>query len=202
MNSLLPIPLLLYAMATTVFLSQGVFETRNLKAADLRVKDKEEIEPSYGFPVNARVRYPQRGERVDWTCPSWINFYQYPFEKLGLRFPFSALVSGFISLAKLSPCQIMPQTWRLLRSMEFLIEKNGLSFASEDLGFSYDLRTSGKGRFILTLKPGTKPLVLGISNANDRGWLTRFFFVERSSLSGSGDYLPDRLRVAGKPLSF
>ncbi|CAH9084038.1 unnamed protein product [Cuscuta europaea] len=101
----------------------------------------------------------------------------------------------------------MPQTWRLIRSLEVLIEKYGLKFSAHDLGYTYDLRTSGKGRFILIVKSGRDPLILGISNANDRGWMTKFFFVERSSLGESGGFLTDNWRTAGEdqktiPLEF
>ncbi|CAH9112383.1 unnamed protein product [Cuscuta europaea] len=126
-------------MEQPIFKSQGVLETKNLKAGDLQTKDKEEIESAYCFPPSARIRYPQRGERPDWIFPGWVCFYQYPFEKLGVRFPLSELIKGFITVTQVSPCHIMMQTWRLLRSLVFLIEKNGLHFSAEDLGFTYDL---------------------------------------------------------------
>ncbi|CAH9114366.1 unnamed protein product [Cuscuta europaea] len=92
----------------------------------------------------------------------------------------------------------MPPTWRLIRSLEVLIEKNGSKFSADDLGFTYDLRTSGKGIFMVIVKPGREPLVLGISNANDRGWMTKFFFVEKSSLGEHEDFLVDKWRTAGE----
>ncbi|CAH9133902.1 unnamed protein product, partial [Cuscuta epithymum] len=184
-------------MELVVFQSQGVFETKNLRAADLRSKDLEEIRSSYGFPPSAQIRFPARGERVDWVSPGWLNFYQYPFEKLGVRFPFSELVKGFIARAQISPCQIMPQAWRLLRSLEYLIEKHNLQYSAEDLSFTYDLRTSGRGRFTLVTKAGADPIILGINSANDRGWITKFFFVEKASLGEHAQSFPDRLRVVG-----
>ncbi|CAH9110112.1 unnamed protein product [Cuscuta epithymum] len=96
----------------------------------------------------------------------------------------------------------MPQTWRILRSLEFLMEKETLSYSVDDLGFTYDLRNSGKGRFILTAKTGMEPLILGVDGANDRGWLSKFFYVERSSLGEVGDLLPDRLRTTGETKTF
>ncbi|CAH9093937.1 unnamed protein product [Cuscuta europaea] len=134
----------------------------------------------------------------------WIGHARVEFpssnthsKKLGVQYPFSELVSGFLALPQVSPCQVMPQTWRLLRSLEVLIEKNGLKFTSRDLVLTYDLRTSGKSRFILTLKTGRNPLILGISNANDRGWMEKFFFVERASLGEHGNGLMDSLRISG-----
>ncbi|CAH9061791.1 unnamed protein product, partial [Cuscuta europaea] len=127
----------------------------------------------------------------------------YPF-KIGMKFPFSSLVRDFLAFVKVSPSQVMPQVWRVLRGLEVLSEKHSIPFSFEDLGFTYDLRSSGAGRFTLAVKDAREALILRADKANDRGWMSQFFFVQKDSLSSEGAFLEESLHKDRKtiPLSY
>ncbi|CAH9120093.1 unnamed protein product [Cuscuta europaea] len=127
----------------------------------------------------------------------------YPF-KIGMKFPFSSLARDFLAFVKVSPSQIMPQVWRVLRGLEVLSEKHSIPFTFEDLGFTYDLRSSGAGRFTLAVKDAREALILRADKANDRGWMSLFFFVQKDSLGYDGAFLEESLHKDRKtiPLSY
>ncbi|CAH9112309.1 unnamed protein product [Cuscuta epithymum] len=86
---------------------------------------------------------------------------------------------------------MMPQTWRILKDNEVLSEKFNIPFEALDIGYTYDLRTSRIGRYTLTAKDNREAIVSCVDKVNDRGWQTKFFFVQRSSLHPDGSFLED-----------
>ncbi|CAH9071283.1 unnamed protein product [Cuscuta europaea] len=127
----------------------------------------------------------------------------YPF-KIGMKFPFSPLARDFLAFVKVFPSQIMPQVWRVLRGLEVLSEKHSIPFTFEDLGFTYDLHSSGAGRFTLAIKDAREALILMADKANDRGWMSLFFFVRKDSLGSDGAFLEESLHKDRKtiPLNY
>ncbi|CAH9050625.1 unnamed protein product [Cuscuta epithymum] len=96
----------------------------------------------------------------------------------------------------------MPQVWRILRALDVLSEKYVIPFEFEDLGFTYELRTSGPGRFTLGLKEKKARLIHKVDKANDRGWMGMYFFVLKNSLGNEGSFLEDNLRKEKKAISL
>ncbi|CAH9090914.1 unnamed protein product [Cuscuta europaea] len=117
-----------------------------------------------------------------------------------MKFPFSRLVRDFLAFVGVSPSQIMPQVWRVLRALEVLSEKHSLVLDFEDLGFTYDLRSSGADRFTLAVKEGKEALIHKVDKANDRGWMNLYFFVNKESLGSDGSFLEENLHKERKTI--
>ncbi|CAH9139235.1 unnamed protein product [Cuscuta epithymum] len=188
-------------MASQCFIPQFILEPKSAKQAKLTEEQVELIQTSAGFPPNAVIRFPAANERMDWFCPGWVNFLYYPF-KIGMKFPFSPLTRGFLEFVNLSPSQIMPQVWRILRALEVVREKYDIPFEFEDLGFTYELRTSGPGRFTVAMKDKKPRLIHKVDKANDRGWMHWYFFVLKDSLGSEGSFLEDNLHKEKKAISI
>ncbi|CAH9112749.1 unnamed protein product [Cuscuta europaea] len=186
-------------MASQSFIPQHILDPKNSKQAKLSEYHVDFIRSSIGFPHDAVIRFPATNERIDWFCDGWVNFLMYPF-KIGMKFPFSRLVRDFLAFVRVSPSQIMPQVWRVLRALEVLSEKHSLALDFEDLGFTYDLRSSGAGRFTLAVKEGKEALIHKVDKANDRGWMNLYFFVNKESLGADGSFLEENLHKERKTI--
>ena len=138
-----------------------------------------------GFPTGTVVVLPEVGDRADAQKPGWVCFYTYPF-KVGHVFPFSPLVQSVLRAFGVSPGQMMPQFWRVLRGIDETMKRNHLPFDLEDLLYSYFVNQSGPGRFVLQLKHQMSALV-HCTQTNENDWGNKFFFVRLDSL-GDADY--------------
>ncbi len=138
-----------------------------------------------GFPTGTVVVLPEVGDRADAQKPGWVCFYTYPF-KVGHVFPFSPLVQSVLRVFGVSPGQMMPQFWRVLRGIDETMKRNHLPFDLEDLLYSYFVNQSGPGRFALQLKHQMSALV-HCTQTNENDWGNKFFFVRLDSL-GDADY--------------
>lgn len=146
---------------------------------------------NWGFPSEVEFLIPDENELAETKKRGWICFFEYPF-RIGLKFPFSPFIRSFFQSTKILPCQLMPSIWRMLVSIERLTEKFGLSLHSSVVWESYSLIEFDIGRYIFRVRKNCPPLIYGTSTANDRGWRSRFFFVNLGSLGSSGDFLPTR----------
>ena len=81
-------------------------------------------------------------ERVDWDDPGWVSFYEFDFE-VGFIFLVPKLVREVLSHYEIAPSQLMPNTWRLLISLECLSMKREVEFGLLEL-YSYYLREHEK----------------------------------------------------------
>ncbi len=195
------------ASNTSVGPSAGVLLSKDSKACTLTDVELSEVLKVAGFPETVEVILPEAGDRADLPRSGWISFYAYPF-RVGHAFPFSLLVQSVLRHFNLSPGQLMPHSWRVLRVLDEAMLKHDLSFDFVDLMHSFFLNPSGSGRFVLQLKPQRPALALGLK-ASDRGWNHKFFFVRIDSLGGVGaDFLrPDwvsagKLLLAVPPFAF
>lgn len=148
-----------------------------------------------GFPESTVARLPSPADRADSFKEGWICFFEYPF-RIGHSFPFSRLVQDFLVSLELAPCQVMPHTWRLLQTIDEVSSSKGIDFSFDALWRSYYLSTRGSCRFQLRPRRGKGSLVFNL-DVNDRGWRSRFFFVERESLGGDFSFLLSGWRTSG-----
>lgn len=102
-----------------------------------------------------------------------------------LRFPFTPLAKSFIEVLNLSPGQLMPHIWRIFTAVNRITVDWGRSFDLADLIYTYDLKMKDYNRHTLVTKKGMTNLAIGLS-VNDRGWQSRFIFVNKESLGGVG----------------
>lgn len=118
---------------------------------------------------------------------SWVCFPEYPFS-LGLKFPFSGVISEFFKVTKLPYIQVTPIIWRIMYSVEHLNQTHDRDMDLAKLSHVYDLSTFDNSRFLFKFKFNKSPLVLKTKHS-DGAWKERYFFVRRDSIPNE-DLLP------------
>ena len=150
-------------------------------ASTMVQSEVEELLSDGNFPEGHVYRIPEDDERADAQDADWLTFFEYPF-KIGHKFPFSGLVQDALSFWSLSPSQIMPSGWRLLRSLDRIIDRfPEIGFSFEVFEYNYYPFRSRSNLYSFRVRTGRKPLVSRL-DVNDRGWKHRFFFVDVESL--------------------
>ena len=126
----------------------------------------------YRIPPSVEIRVPSSHERIDWVVPEWVAVYELLL-KDGIRFPIPRLIRDICDHYEIAPIQLMPNTWRVLMSLETLSSRHGLG----ELLFSYYLKEHNvdKGRYKLIARVGRAPIVTCLCT-NDRGWKDRYLF--------------------------
>ncbi|KAJ0441956.1 hypothetical protein HanIR_Chr16g0803711 [Helianthus annuus] len=80
----------------------------------------------------------------------------------------------------------MPMIWRVLYTLERIIEQEGIDLGMAELGELYDLTTFGSHRYLFKRKPGEGHPIFKATK-NDTNWKRRFFFVRRDSIPDGKD---------------
>lgn len=125
----------------------------------------------------------------------YVVFYEYPFV-IGLSFPFTPLARSFIEVLNLSPGQSMPQIWRIFFVVQRVTSDWRRPFNLADLMYTYDLKMKECNRYTLGTKKGMSNLGVGLG-VNDRGWQSRFVFVNKDSLGESDSFLVEGWTTKG-----
>ncbi|KAL5823374.1 hypothetical protein ACOSQ4_021274 [Xanthoceras sorbifolium] len=74
--------------------------------------------------LRIRFQYEIPEFRADSADDGWTCFYELPFRQ-GLRFSVPYLIRRLLALLNMAPNQLMPNSWRLLLSIEVLHERRG-----------------------------------------------------------------------------
>ncbi|KAJ0456486.1 hypothetical protein HanRHA438_Chr15g0713911 [Helianthus annuus] len=80
----------------------------------------------------------------------------------------------------------MPMIWRVLYTLERIIEQEGIDIGMAELAEMYDLTTFGSHRYLFKRKAGEDHPVLKVTK-NDTNWKRRFFFVRRDTIPDGKD---------------
>ncbi|KAJ0867055.1 hypothetical protein HanRHA438_Chr12g0558731 [Helianthus annuus] len=80
----------------------------------------------------------------------------------------------------------MPMIWRVLITLEKIIEQQGIDLGMSELAEMYDLVSHGSHRYLLKHKPGEEHPIFKATK-NDTNWKRRFFFVRRDSIPDGKD---------------
>ncbi|KAJ0476986.1 hypothetical protein HanHA300_Chr13g0483371 [Helianthus annuus] len=131
----------------------------------------------------------------DFVSDAWVAFPATPFT-LGYSYPFPAFTQSFFSLTGMSYIQAMPMIWRVLCTLERIIEQEGIDLGMSELAELYDLTTFGSCRFLLKRKAGEDHPVFKVTK-NDTNWKRRFFFVRRDTIP-NGEDLPKEWATHGR----
>ncbi|MFS7956031.1 hypothetical protein Hanom_Chr07g00649781 [Helianthus anomalus] len=113
----------------------------------------------------------------------WITFPAALFQK-GFTYPFLVLTQGFFTLTGLCYIQAMPMVWRVLYTLEHIVEHEV---------------SHGSHRFLFKSKPQQPPPILKTTK-NDTNWRNQFFFVRRDSIP-NGSHLPKKWNIDAITLS-
>ena len=144
----------------------------------------------YQIPAAVEIRAPGSHERVDWDIQGWWSFYEFAFEA-GFRFPVPRLMREVFSHFQIAPSQLMPNSWRVLMTLECISMRHGIEFGLGEMLYTYYLREHDreKGRYNFYVRPDRVQLVNHLKT-NDRNWKRSYFFARGELLfgpSGPGD---------------
>ncbi|KAJ0943026.1 hypothetical protein HanPSC8_Chr03g0099121 [Helianthus annuus] len=121
----------------------------------------------------------------DLISETWVAFSVTPFT-IGYTYPFPDFTQSFFSLTGISYIQAMPMIWRVLITLERIIEQQGIDLGMSELAEMYDLVSHGSHRYLLKHKPGEEHPIFKATK-NDTNWKRRFFFVRRDSINDGKD---------------
>ena len=147
------------------------------------------------FPADAIFKSFTPTALSDFVSDTWVAFPVTPFT-IGYSYPFPAFTQSFFSLTGMSYIQAMPMIWRVLYTLERIIEQGGIDLGMAELAEMYDLTTFGSCRYLLKRKAGQDHPVLKVIK-NDTNWKRRFFFVRRDTIP-NGEDLPKEWATHGR----
>ncbi|KAJ0885314.1 hypothetical protein HanPSC8_Chr10g0443901 [Helianthus annuus] len=139
----------------------------------------------YCFPANTVFKSFDPNTLSDHISDNWVAFPITPFT-IGYTYPFPAFTQSFFSLTGISYIQAMPMIWRVLYTLERIIEQEGIDLGMAELGELYELTTFGSHRYLFKRKPGEEHPIFKATK-NDTNWKRRFFFVKRNSIPDGKD---------------
>ncbi|MFS7977978.1 hypothetical protein Hanom_Chr10g00910271 [Helianthus anomalus] len=90
----------------------------------------------------------------------------------------------------------MPMLWRVLYTLEHIIENERIDIGLSELSCLYNLVSHGSHHFLFKHKP-QKPHPLLKVTKNDTHWRSQFFFVRRDSIP-NGSLLPKKWNTQGR----
>ena len=157
----------------------------NNPASRVSERMMREMKILYRIPKSIEVRVPNLSDRIDFKIPGWTGFYERPLED-GFRFPIPKLGWELLNHFEIAPSQLMPNSWRIILSIEVMAYKLGIYYGIRDLLYTYYLKehVKDKGRYLLFLRQKRDPLVLGLTT-NDRGdWQKFYFFMRAEKIFG------------------
>ncbi|KAF5760625.1 hypothetical protein HanXRQr2_Chr16g0755661 [Helianthus annuus] len=141
------------------------------------------------FPDGTIFRPFDSSMKSDCQSKTWVTFPSAPFQ-IGYDYPFLTFTQSFFTLTGLCYIQAMPILWRVLFTLEQIIEHEGIDIGLSELSHMYNLDNHGSHRFLFKHKP-QKPHPLLKVTKNDTHWRNQFFFVRRDSIP-DGNFLPKK----------
>ncbi|KAJ0520311.1 hypothetical protein HanIR_Chr10g0457971 [Helianthus annuus] len=129
------------------------------------------------FPANTFFKPFDPTVLSDYISETWVAFPVTPFT-IGYSYPFPQFTQSFFSLTDISYIQAMPMIWRVLYTLERIIEQEGIDLGMSELAEMYDLTTFGSHRYLFKRKPGEEHPIFKATK-NDTNWKRRFFFCQK-----------------------
>ena len=91
--------------------------------------------------------------KSDCISDTWVAFPTTPF-LIGFSYPFPIFTQSFFALTGMCYIQAMPMMWRVLYTLENIIEQEGVEIGVSELSQLYNLVSHGSHRFLFKHKPG------------------------------------------------
>ncbi|MFS7904522.1 hypothetical protein Hanom_Chr01g00037091 [Helianthus anomalus] len=169
--------------------------TKNPSMELCRFTDPEVDQFRSCFPDGTIFRPFDSSTKSDSVSNVWITFHASPFQ-IGFTYPFPIFTQGFFTLTSLCYIQAMSMVWRVLYTLEHIIEQEGIDIGMPELIQLYNLVSHGSYRYLFKSKP-QKPLPTLKTTKNDTNWRNQFFFVRRDSIP-NGSQLPKKWNTDGR----
>ncbi|KAL5760374.1 hypothetical protein ACOSQ2_019212 [Xanthoceras sorbifolium] len=131
---------------------------------------------TYSNLLRIRFQYGIPDSCTDSMDDDWVCFYDLPF-KQSLRCLVPYLIRQLLALLDMTPDQLMPNSWRLLLSIEVLYERRGLSFTLANFLHTYYVKSheDEPGRYLTSTRPNRPHLITDLTT-NDCYWKNIYFF--------------------------
>ncbi|KAJ0726238.1 hypothetical protein HanPI659440_Chr12g0468031 [Helianthus annuus] len=172
--------------------SQGITKNPSLELCCFT--DPEIDRLHHCFPEGTIFRSFDSSMKSDCVSDSWSTFPASPFQ-IGFTYPFPFLTQSFFTLTGLCYVQAMLMVWRVLYTLENIIEQEGIDIGMSELSQLYNLVIHGSHRFLFKHKLGQAHPILKTTK-NDTNWRNQFFFVRKDS-SPNGNHLPKKWITQG-----
>ncbi|KAF5818085.1 hypothetical protein HanXRQr2_Chr02g0060701 [Helianthus annuus] len=130
--------------------SQGL--TKNLSMELCRFTDPEIDHLRHRFPDGTIFRPFDSSMKSDYQSEVWVTFHAAPFQ-IGFIYPFPAFTQSFFTLTGMCYIQVMPMLWRVLYTLEHIIENEGIDIGLSELSHMYNLVSHESHRFLFKYKP-------------------------------------------------
>ncbi|MFS7956430.1 hypothetical protein Hanom_Chr07g00654541 [Helianthus anomalus] len=99
------------------------------------------------FPADAVFKSFTPTALSDFISDTWVAFPATPFT-IGYSYPFPRFTQSFFSFTGISYIQAMPMIWRVLYTLERIVEQKGIDLGMAELAEMYDLTTFGSHRYL------------------------------------------------------
>ncbi|KAM0051596.1 hypothetical protein Hdeb2414_s0007g00238351 [Helianthus debilis subsp. tardiflorus] len=129
--------------------SQGL--TKNPSMVLCRFTDPDVDRLHSYFPDGTIFRPFNSSTKSDSVSDVWIAFPATPF-LIGFTYPFPVLTEGFFTLTGLCYIQAMPMVWRILYTLEHIIEQEGVDIGMSELSQLYNLVSHGSYRYLFQMQ--------------------------------------------------
>ncbi|KAJ0523613.1 hypothetical protein HanIR_Chr10g0495751 [Helianthus annuus] len=173
--------------------SQGLLKYLSLELC--RFTDPEIDQIRHCFPEGTIFRPFDSSMKCDCKFDIWVPFSAASFQ-IGFSYPFPAFTQSFFTLTGLCYIQAIPMLWRVIFTLEQIIEHEGIDLGLTELNHLYNLVSHGSYRFLFKAKPQHPHPLLKVTK-NDTNWRNRFFFVRRDSIP-YGTHLPKKWNLKGR----
>jgi hypothetical protein len=163
--------------------SQNILKNPNAETCKFSDHEIQLISPC--FPQNTVFRPFDASARSDCTSDTWVCFPALPFQ-IGFSYPFPDFTQEFFTFTGMCYSQAMPMIWRVLFTIEEILQKKRLKFGIDELSCLYTLTTFGSKRYLFKSKAHQAVPILKVTH-NDPLWKNQFFFVKRDSIPDGND---------------
>ncbi|MFS7888588.1 hypothetical protein Hanom_Chr00s000001g01596991 [Helianthus anomalus] len=174
------------------FKSQGLTKNPFMELCRFTDPEVDQLHPY--FPDGTIFRPFDSSSKRDCVSDVWITFPADPFQ-IGFTYPFPILTQGFFTLTGLCYIQDIPMVWRVLYTLEHILEQERIDIGMSELSQLYNLVSHGSHRYLFKSKP-QQPHPILKTTKNDTNWRNQFFFVRRDSIPNES-HLPKKLNTDG-----
>ncbi|KAJ0785793.1 hypothetical protein HanOQP8_Chr02g0047371 [Helianthus annuus] len=169
--------------------------TKNPSMELCRFTDPEVDHLRHCFPDVTIFRPFNSSMKSDCISDVWVTFPAAPFQ-IGFTYPFPTLTQGFFTLTGLCYIQAMSMVWRVLYTLEHIVEHEVIDIGLSELSRLYNLVSHGSHHYLFKSKP-QQPHPIFKTTKNDTNWRNQSFFVRRDSIP-NGSHLPKKWNTQGR----
>ncbi|MFS7947912.1 hypothetical protein Hanom_Chr06g00553721 [Helianthus anomalus] len=177
------------------FRSQDLLKNPSMELC--RFTDPEIDQIHHCFPEGTIFKAFDSSMKSDCKSDTWVSFPAAPFQ-IGFPYPFPAFTQSFFTLTGLCYIQAMPMLWRVLYTLDQIINNEGIDLGLTELNHLYNLVSHGF-RFLFKAKLQHPHPLLKVTK-NDTNWGNQLFFVRRDSIP-NGNHLPKKWNLKAVSLT-